>query len=412
MGKHLIIAGHGRRKNGSFDAGAIGKISRGEHRYVKEILFPAMKKYANSDFIFFDEYNVFSYGNLVSLARSYGKDTTVTEVHYDAFNGKAQGGHVIIHSNYLPDAMDLRLRDAINSMVGLRFNHKGYKGISGRSNLGNVNRARAGNINYRLIELGFGDNARDADIMVNQVDEYAQKLVAAISNKSVGTVKPSSKPAVSTEKDLNLSLDEVVTKTIAGGYGVQPQRENNIRNKTKFTYAEVQAGVNAKLSGGKHQIKTLTFDEVVNKVIDGEFGTGAERKRRIAAETNYSYDAVQGAVNARLIGTKAPSKPAGLSLAQVVDRTILGIYGSGAERKRRIPKETNFSYRQVQDGVNAKLAGKKVSVNVSSIARQVLRGIDDSGKKIPNGRSARAKHFNISSADMDRVQAEVNRQLR
>src|SRR5699024_3914672 len=164
----------------------------GEHQYVKENLFPAMKKYADNNFVFFDKYKVLDYGNIVSLARQYGKDTKVIEIHYDSFNGKAQGGHVIIHKNFRPDAMDLRLRDAIKSMVGTRFSFRGEAGISGRSpsELGNVRMTANGGVNYRLVELGFGDNKRDADILLNRTDEYAKKLVEAIKG-SGATVKPS-----------------------------------------------------------------------------------------------------------------------------------------------------------------------------------------------------------------------------
>ena len=53
----------------------------------------------------------------------------------------------------------------------------------------------------------------------------------------------------------------------------------------------------------------------------------------------------------------------------------------------------------------------KKAVNVDSLAKQVIRGIDTKGKRIPNGVSARAKHFGISNADMRRVQKRVNELL-
>ncbi|WP_052401170.1 N-acetylmuramoyl-L-alanine amidase [Oceanobacillus jeddahense] len=178
---HLFIAGHGTLANGKFDPGATGIISKGEHRYMKEDLFPAIKRHLpkGHDIVFFDSYSVVSRGNLAALVKQYGADQ-VTEFHYDAATASARGGHVIIHSAYSPDKTDLALRDAIKSMVGVRYSHKGYSGISGRSNLGNVNRARNNNITYRLIELGFGTNKTDADIMVNQVDEYAKAIIKAV----------------------------------------------------------------------------------------------------------------------------------------------------------------------------------------------------------------------------------------
>lgn len=192
---YLCIAGHGPGKDGSFDPGATGFIKKGEYRYMKENLFPAMKKYADEKFIFFDEYNVYSYRNIVALVRSYGINVVVIEFHFDATgSAQASGGHVIVYSHYKPDAMDLRLRDAIKSMVGVRYDHAGEVGISGRTNLFNVRKAASGGINYRLVELGFGTNAKDADILMNQTDQYAKKLVEAIKGAKVGKVSTSLPP--------------------------------------------------------------------------------------------------------------------------------------------------------------------------------------------------------------------------
>lgn len=44
----------------------------------------------------------------------------------------------------------------------------------------------------------------------------------------------------------------------------------------------------------------LTFEEVVKLTLNGRYGNGAERKRRIPVETKYTYAQVQAAVNAAL----------------------------------------------------------------------------------------------------------------
>src|SRR5699024_838946 len=201
---HLLIAGHGKQKNGGFDPGATGLISKGEHRYVKEDLFPAMKKFLpkNHNLVFFDEYNVYSYGNIVSLAKKYNADQ-ITEFHFDAAGSTAKGGHVIIHSSYSPDKMDLALRDTIKSMVGTIYTHKGHAGVSGRNNLANVNRTANAGITYRLVELGFGTNKDNAKVLTEDVETYAKKLVKTLTgttnDKKPSTSKPKpSKPKPST----------------------------------------------------------------------------------------------------------------------------------------------------------------------------------------------------------------------
>lgn len=185
----LFIAGHGRNRNGSFDPGASGYITKGEHRYMTENLFPAMRKYLPKDTktVFYTQHNVFDYGNIVALARKYGKDTRVTEFHFDgAINKNARGGHIIIHQSFSPDTLDIKLRDTLNNTVGINrsYNHRGYPGISGRSNLANVNRCAKGGVNYRLIEIGFGSNKKDSDYMIKNVDVIAKELVKAFYGRT------------------------------------------------------------------------------------------------------------------------------------------------------------------------------------------------------------------------------------
>lgn len=190
-----MIAGHGKYPNGYFDPGAKGFISKGEHKYMKENLFPAMKKWVpqGAKAVFFSEYNVLRHGNIEALAKKYGKDTAVVEFHFDGSTEEsATGGHVIIHKDYKPDEMDLKLINAIKKNVGVRYTFRGIKGLSGRgSDLGNLTKCRNKGINYRLVELGFGSNKKDSDVMLNKTNDYARDLVEAIFGKV-------SKPATST----------------------------------------------------------------------------------------------------------------------------------------------------------------------------------------------------------------------
>ena len=193
MAKVLLIAGHGLNKNnGYYDTGAVGYVGKGEHAYFRDDIFQAMKKFLpkGADVVFHTQYNVYSHNNLVSLARSYGSDTIVVECHFDA-GGTAYskaGGHVIIHSSFQPDALDLRIRDAIKKTAGL---HPHYKdGISKRNNLRNVTSAANGGINYRLIELGMSTHRENGLYLKNNVDTLAKALVEAIWGTSDNTTKP------------------------------------------------------------------------------------------------------------------------------------------------------------------------------------------------------------------------------
>lgn len=366
--KHLIIVGHGPRKDGTFDPGASGLISQGEYKFISQKFFKAMKKYATKDFIFHSSYNVFDKGNIVALARSYGLDTTVTELHFDASSSKdASGGHVIIYSQFEPDAMDLRLRDAIEKNVGVRYSHRGHKGISGRHNLANVNRAasgdRRGSINYRLVELGFGTNAKDVDVMTNKTDAYAKDIVKAILNtskvESNETIPLKPKPAQSAEQ-----VARAISKGL-GGWGNNPERSRKLK-EAGYNPDAIQRRVNDILLGDSKDYtvpKKKSSEQVAQEIAKGQGGWGNNPDRAAKLRRQgYDANAIQSRVNDILMGNK--SKPKGLTTSQI-----------------------------------------------NSYARQVLKGIDDNGKRIPKGRPARAKHFGISAVDMDKVQEKVNRSL-
>lgn len=190
MTKHLLIAGHGMTTGGIFDPGAsltgISGVRIGEHEYFSKLIFPKMREHVhpddNDNLILFDDYNVFSKNNIVDLARSYGNDTVVHELHFDsAANTRARGGHVIIYNQFKPDGLDLRINQAIFNTVGLNSNyvHRNIAGISGRSNLRNLNACARAGVNYRLSELGFGSNTEDAKYMYSNAKAIAIEYLIA-----------------------------------------------------------------------------------------------------------------------------------------------------------------------------------------------------------------------------------------
>ena len=299
---YLCVAGHGRRPNGTFDSGATGLISKGEHRYFAEDFFPAMKKYANDQFVFYTEKNVLAHNSIKSLAGKY-KDVKYIEFHYDATSTpNAHGGHVIIHRDYAPDAIDLQLRDAISDMVGVRYEHRGHKGISGRSDLGNVIRSKTYGINYRLLELGFGTSPRDSKIMTEQTDAYAKRIVEALIGektkpvKKPTTTKPKPKP-----KPKAKTIAEVAQEVIAGKWGNNPSRADKLNSayregRIAGNASQVQSEVNRILGGKK--TNRLSNEEVARQIIRGQgnWGNGQTRKTRLESK-GYNYRAVQNIIN-------------------------------------------------------------------------------------------------------------------
>ena len=375
---HLFIAGHGKQKDGSFDPGASGYIKKGEHKYVKEDLFPAMKKYVpkGEKVIFFSDHKVNSYGDLVALAKKYNAKT-VTEVHFDAhtLGSSARGGHVIVHSNFKPDKVDLALRDAIKKMVGVRYSHKGHEGISGRNNLYNVNVAAQNGVNYRLIELGFGTNKTDADIMVKKVDEYAKELIKAVTgsvasksntNTSTSNKKPSNSAKSNAKGDMKTGSIVVYLQSIGEPYS--------------FAHRQKLAA--------KHGIKNYT-------------GTASQNKRLLSI----------------LRGSKASNKPSNTntsskpktsttaSIKRMADEVIAGKHGSGHANRRKSLGVDQATYEKVRAEVNRRSGVKTASKgkSISQMATEVLAG------KHGNGHANRRRSLGVNQATYDKVRAEVNR---
>lgn len=186
----LFVAGHGYKPDGTFDTGATGYIARGEHKYMEDIFFPAIKNAlpGGANVAFYSDHDCYSYGDIVNQAAKYGSDTIVVECHYDAANSSsATGGHVIVYKGFEPDEYDIKLRDALAETIGVfPYNHKGYKGISGRDDLANANRTANSGTNWRLIELGFGTNPDDADYLMNHADELAAAIVKHLLGSTSG----------------------------------------------------------------------------------------------------------------------------------------------------------------------------------------------------------------------------------
>lgn len=346
MVKYLLIAGHGKQRDGSFDPGATGVITKGEHKYMRDDLFPAMKRYVpkGADIIFYDALKVSNHGNLLQLVKQYKADQVI-EFHYDAAVKEARGGHVIIHTDYAPDNLDLRLRDAISDLVGVRYTHKGHKGISGRSNLYNVNVARKNGVTYRLLELGFGTNKQDADIMTQQVNGYAKRLMEAIVGE-VSTPKPDNKPKPPITNPQKKSSAVVAQEVIDGNWGTNPQRKSDLE-KAGYNYTEVQGIVNRLLGTQQSKPKPVakSIDQLAKEVIDGKHGQGEARKKALGSQ----YSAVQAKVNAILGGS---SKPRGKTVDQMAREVVAGKHGNGHAARQKSLGISNAEYQKVRARVN------------------------------------------------------------
>ena len=134
-------------------------------------------------------------------------------------------------------------------------------------------------------------------------------------------------------------------------------------------------------------IDKRTLEDLVNATIRGEFGDGAERVRKLGKR----YTEVQREVNRRLNGDKnlpKPPKPQSVNLERLADAVIRGDYGNGEDRKKNL----GSNYDAVMKIVNARLLGtpnpKPKPVDYEALADAVIRGDygngEDRKKKLGN----------------------------
>lgn len=300
MGKHLIVAGHG----GS-DPGAVGNGTN-ERDFTRKYYVDQIAKYINntpghsavvydkSQNMYLDTYN----GGGMYWAKKQGFDT-VTEIHQDAATASATGGHVIVYRGFVPDKIDLAMRDSIEKYVGVRYTHKGHSGISGRNNLLQVNVAAEIGVNYRLVELGFITNARDFANFKNNNEAIAKDFAQAITGKSAAKNKTPVKVS-NTVKDTQpngKTIDQLANEVIVGKHGTGAARQKSLGKQ----YNAVQRRVNEKLlvkSKPKPAPKKKTVDAIAREIINGQgnWGTGNTRWNKLR-NSGYDADAVQRRIN-------------------------------------------------------------------------------------------------------------------
>ena len=92
-----------------------------------------------------------------------------------------------------------------------------------------------------------------------------------------------------------------------------------------------------------------TIDELAQEVIDGKWGNGEDRKKRLE-EAGYDYNKVQDKVNSIL---STPKK----SIETLAKEVIDGKWGNGTERKNKLEK-AGYNYNDVQNKVNEILESK------------------------------------------------------
>lgn len=131
-----------------------------------------------------------------------------------------------------------------------------------------------------------------------------------------------------------------------------------LMSKMPYIAAEVNKLLGA--SGGSTSLgvfnntpaHTKTLDDVAREVINGKWGNGSERKKRLEA-AGYIYSAVQERVN-ELCNKGSVSSTHSKSIDTIAREVINGKWGNGSSRKSRL-EAAGYNYKEVQARVNALL---------------------------------------------------------
>ena len=105
------------------------------------------------------------------------------------------------------------------------------------------------------------------------------------------------KSIATTDKEIvvgSKSIETIAKEVIKGMWGNGQERKDNLA-AAGYNYEEVQAAVNARLTG-KPQTVNKSVETVVKEVIAGKWGNGQERKDKLAA-AGYDYKVIQKKVN-------------------------------------------------------------------------------------------------------------------
>lgn len=215
-------------------------------------------------------------------------------------------------------------------------------------------------------------------------DADGSSITVEVQNSSLG---PSWKVTDKAYQQLiNLIAD------VANRYGWGGVKVVNVRGHREFQatscpgpylwprLGDVRAKADARLKGAKPKPTPTTpskptpsksIEELADAVLRGEYGNGADRKKRLGDK----YAEVQAEVNRRIYGTSTPSKPAEKSISQLADEVIAGKHGNGVERQ----KSLGARYNEVQAEVNRRVGlskpeSKPVKVDIDRLARAVIRG--------------------------------------
>ena len=287
MSKVFLGVGHGGK-----DPGAVGYIKESD---VNLNMALACKEYLEANGIqvemsrFKDEND--DLNEEIKECNAYDPDLAV-DVHNNAGRGD---GFEVYHS--INGGLGKILASNIEEEVKLiGQNSRGCKTkMNSKGNADYYGFIRLTKCPAVIVEGVFVDNKADA-AQADTLDEqkafgiaYAKGIIATLKEMNLYT-------PITEQPEVTKSIDELAKEVIEGKWGVGEER----KKKLGSLYDDVQTKVNEILKVNISRTNLKSINEIVNEVIDGEWGNGTERKRRLT-EAGYDYNEIQKRVNIMLM---------------------------------------------------------------------------------------------------------------
>lgn len=301
--KISVCIGHGKSQSGQYDSGAVAsgyqefKLARAIGKCLKQEL---SKYNCTVDLINYDgDKNL---AERIKYVNSKGYDLNM-ELHLNA--GGGTGPEVYYkHNSKQGKALATAISKSIATNLGLKDRGAKTKLISGQDYFGCVREIKCMSF---LIETVFIDTKGDRDkvIYASGQEQCAKAIATAVAKyyglklKDAPKPAPAPSPKPAPTPSPKKSNTEIAKEVIQGKWGNGAERKKRLED-AGYDYAAVQREVERLLAKQKKPAKK-SVDEVAREVIAGKWGNGAKRVYNLT-KAGYNYAAVQKRVNEILQG--------------------------------------------------------------------------------------------------------------
>lgn len=185
----------------------------------------------------------------------------------------------------------------------------------------------------------FANKSCPGDWMYNRLGDLAAKVTAALDGAA-------QTPTADTSVWYRVRKAWTDAKSQIGAYHSLENAKKCVDSHSGYRYKVFDDGGKAVYPADSTPLKSI--DTVAREIIQAAWGNGTDRKQRLIA-AGYDYKTVQGRVNEILNGGAASIKTK--SIDTVVREVIQGTWGNGDKRKRRLTA-AGYDYAAVQARVN------------------------------------------------------------